>query len=228
MGRYGARDVCRVVLATAAGAAQRVDGHVVNALTGVDLGGVAVRLLRAGDDGGDAYSATTDFQGRFRVEGVQDALYTARYMAPKFWPVPNIVSGSPTPFAVTSGGEPVRLEAQMQPIPTLSGRVLDGSGKPVPNATVWLLWESKACKEPWCFPFTKQTKSGAKGEYTLGDPEVPGTWLLSATAPSSWKPPAPRDGEALGWAQTFYPDVADAQLAVRVAVQAGAELGTWM
>jgi protocatechuate 3,4-dioxygenase beta subunit len=220
------------ILAAAAGVsqtvaqtvAQTVEGHVVNSATGAGIPGVAVGLHQAGKG---AYSATTDSQGRFRIEAVKDGAYTAHYRAHGFWPVPNILdSGGQPAFQVTTGGEPVHLEAQMQPIPRISGRVLDDSGKPVPNATLWLLWESRGCNVPWCFPFSHQSKTGGKGEYTMGDPDVPGTWLLSATAPSSWSPPEPRDDQPLGWAQTFYPGVTDPQLAARVMVLPGGELGS--
>jgi hypothetical protein len=197
--------------------------HVVNSATGAGIPGVAVDLRQAGKV---AYSATTDSQGRFRIEAVKDGAYNAHYWSHGFWPVPNVLnSGGQPVFQVTTGGEPMHLETQMQPIPMLSGRVLDAAGKPVPNATLWLLWESKGCNVPWCFPFSHQSKTGAKGEYTMGDPDVPGTWLLSATAPSPWSPPEPRDDQPLGWAQTFYPGVTDPQLAARVMVRPGGELG---
>jgi uncharacterized GH25 family protein len=203
-------------------AAQTVEGRVVNSATGAGIPAVAVNLLQAGKT---AYSATTDSQGRFRIEAVKDGAYTAQYRAPSFWPVPNILdNGSQPPFQVTIGGGPMHLEAQMQRIPRISGRVLDAAGKPVPNATLWLRWESRACNVPLCFPFSHQSKTGAKGEYIMGDPDVPGTWLLSATAPSSWNPPEPRDDQPLGWAQTFYPGVTDPQLAARVIVSGGDEL----
>ena len=44
------------MLAAAAFAAQTVDGHVVNSVTGADIPGVDVKLIQAGEV---AYSATT-------------------------------------------------------------------------------------------------------------------------------------------------------------------------
>lgn len=210
------------ILAALPLAAQTVEGHVVNSATGGGIPGVAVNLVQTGKS---VYSATTDFQGRFRIAAVKDGVYTAQYRAPGFWPVPNILDGGSQPsFQVATGGEPAHIEAQMQPIPRISGRVLDAAGRPVPNATLWLLWESRGCNVPSCFPFSHQSKTGTKGEYIMGDPEVPGTWLLSATAPSSWNPPEPRDDQPLGWAQTFYPGVTDLQLAARIIVLPGGEL----
>jgi hypothetical protein len=112
----------------------------------------------------------------------------------------------------------------MQPMGKLSGRVMDPAGKPVPDASIWLVWEDRWCKPPACFPFRRQLKAGQKGEYSVTDLEIPGTWLLSATAPLSWKPPEPRGDQWLGWAQTFYPGVTDPQLAEAVMVRPEGEV----
>jgi 5-hydroxyisourate hydrolase-like protein (transthyretin family) len=76
------------MLAAVAFAAQTVDGHVVNSVSGIDIPGVAVNLVRAGEV---AYSVTTDSQGRFRIEAVEAATYTVNYTARGFWPMPNFL-----------------------------------------------------------------------------------------------------------------------------------------
>jgi hypothetical protein len=225
------------VLAAAAFAAQTVDGHVVNSVTGIDIPGVTVNLLQAGEV---AYSATTDSQGLFRTEAVKAGAYTASYLARGFWPIPNLfldedferecgrcflVERGGQPFQVTAGGDPVRLEVKMPLIGKISGKVLDYLGEPVPNASLQLHWgESWFCKMPSCIGISRQTKTNEKGEYSVTDLDVPGAWLLSAIAPSSLKPPESRDGQRLDWAQTFYPGVTDPQLAVRVMVRTGGEI----
>jgi hypothetical protein len=77
---------------------------------------------------------------------------------------------------------------------------------------------------PSCTGVSRQTTTNEKGEYRITDLDVPGTWLLSAIAPSSWKPPRSRGDQRLGWAQTFYPSVTDRQLAVRVTVRVGGDI----
>src|SRR5580658_9519332 len=108
------------MLAAVACAAQTVDGHVVNSVTGIDIPGVTVNLIRAGEV---AYSATTDSQGHFRIEAVKAGAYTGSYLARGFWPIPNLfldedferecgqcfqVERGDRPFQVTAGGDPVR------------------------------------------------------------------------------------------------------------------------
>jgi len=226
-----------LMLAAAGFAAQTVEGHVVSSLTGIDIPGVNVNLVKAGKV---AYSATTDAQGHFRIESVEAGTYTANYTARGFWPIPNflvdedferecgkcfLMERGDRPFPVPAGSDPVRLEVRMPPIGRISGRVLDDAGAPVANARVQLHWgENWLCKLPSCIGISRQAKTNEKGEYSVADLDVPGTWLLSAIAPASWKPPESQDSQQLAWAQTFYPGVTDPQLAIRVMVPYGGEI----
>jgi hypothetical protein len=210
-------------IATAASlVAQTVEGHVINSATGAAIPGVVVSLFPAGPPPGKiAYGAATDAQGRFRIEGVKDGAYTATYSASGFFPVPGFLAASnQQPFRVAAGGDPVRLEAKMQPSGRISGRVLDAAGKPVLNATVWAHWQSGQCQMPMCSGFIKTSKTDEKGEYSITYIDAPGAWLVSATAPATWNPPeSSRDSQGdqkLGWAQTFYPGVTDPTATTRV------------
>jgi 5-hydroxyisourate hydrolase-like protein (transthyretin family) len=225
--RTVARDSCRSpifaawILTAASLSAQNptqpVDGHVINAATGAGIPGVAVSLIPAGGTQAKAaYSSTTDPQGRFHIEAAKDGAYTAAYKAPGFFPIPNIIGANSPAFQLTGGSDPVRLEVKMQPMGTLSGRVLDAADKPVPGATIWMHWETSQCQMPICIGFSHQAKTNDKGEYSVASFEVPGAWLVSATPPLSWPQPESTDDRRLGWAQTYYPGVIDPQLATRV------------
>jgi uncharacterized GH25 family protein len=236
------RSVLRFILLASmpatAGFSQTVDGHVVNSVTGVDIPGVAVNLLRAG---ATAYSATTDSQGHFRIESVKAGAYMANYSAHGFFPIPNfstdglfelvdcgrcfLTERGDQPFQVVGGEDPVRLEVKMAPLGRISGKVLDDVGDPVPDADIQLFWgENWLCKMPYCMGFSRQSKTNEKGEYSITGLDVPGAWLLSAIAPSSRRPAESRGDQRLGWAQTFYPGVTDPQLAVKVMVRFGADI----
>ncbi len=210
------------ILAGSALAAQTVDGHVVNAANGVDIPAVRVSLLQGGRI---AYSATTDATGRFRIEAVEAGVYNPSYRARGFRDVPGFLDvAGPATLQVTAGSEPLRLEAKMQPLPKLSGRVLDAAGRPVPNAAIWVLGNVRGCNQPKCFALLKQSQTGEKGDYTIADVDDLGPFLMAAAAPSSWEPPHSGDDRRLGWAQTFYPGAADPQLGARIQVQPGGEL----
>lgn len=205
------------LFASTAVAARTVEGRVTNAATGAGVAGVRVRLMPAAE--GERYDATTDAEGRFRIEDVQDGAYRARYTAPGFLPVPKAGDQLP-PFAVSSAAEPMRLDMRMQPLGTLSGRVVDTAGKPVADAGVWLVAGERWCGPPQCSPDKRQSKTGANGEYHVA--ELPdGPWLVSATAPPSLAPPPSTEDARLGWAQTFHPGVSDPQAAEAVLVRGG-------
>ncbi len=207
------------LLGAASLTAQRVEGLVINSATGAGIAGVAVNLVQTGKI---AYSATTDSQGRFRVEDVKDGVYAANYKVAGFWPVPNRLDRvSPEPLRVDSGSE-VHLDAKLDPIGKIFGRVLDGGERPVPGASVWFHWQSSSCKPPLCIGYFRTLRTDAKGEYSIVDLDVPGAWIVSAMAPPSWKAPESSDDQRFGWAQTFYPGVTDPQLAA--GVMTGSEL----
>jgi hypothetical protein len=200
------------ILTTAALAAQTVEGRVINSATGNGIPDVSVGLLGMGQT---AYRATTDATGRFRIEAVKEGSYTPYYKAADFWPARD---GAAPTFRVTAGAEPVQLTYEMYPIGKISGRVLDSTGKPVPNASLQFTQSIRGTG------IIQTLRTDEKGEYRTPESMRPGTWTLAATAPSSWPPPEPRDDERLGWARTFYPSVTDAALAVPVDVPPGGEL----
>jgi hypothetical protein len=191
-----------------------VDGHVVNAVTGVGIPEVAVSLMQQEHL---AYSATTDAEGRFQIAGVQAGTYTATYRAHSTLPVPNdFLPGSP-PFSVDSGS-PVHLDAKLPPPGKLSGRVLDLTGAPVPAAFIRL-----TLKRP-NMSLTRQMPTDKNGEYHFDDLPVLAGWVLSATPPLYWKPPQSDDERPLGWAQVFYPGVTDPEAAAVLVLPPSGEL----
>ena len=164
------------ILTAGALAAQTVEGRVTNTATGDGIPDVSVGLLGMGQT---AYRATTDATGRFRIEGVKDGSYTPFYKAANFWPARD--GASPT-FHMTAGAGPMQLQYEMYPIGKISGRVLDATGKPVPNASL---------------QFTQTSQSGAimmtletndKGEYSSPESMRPGAWTIAATAPVNTVP----------------------------------------
>jgi hypothetical protein len=189
-------------------AAQTVDGHVVNAVSGADIAGARVGLFQ-GDQA--AYSAVADSQGRFRIENVAEGSYTARYHARGFRDIPGFLDGPGGPALQVTAGAPVHMQAKMQPLATISGTVVDSEGKPVAHAAVRVMANPQGCGEPKCFPLLKQTQTGEKGDYRIPEIDDLGPWLVSATAPSSS-------------AMAFYPRGTDPQQGAKIQLQLGAEL----
>ena len=214
-----------VAIAASAFAAQVVDGVVVNTLTGVGIAGVTISIGPVDPKSPNRYQATTDANGRFRIEGVEDGVYTVWYRAPGFLNEFGTTDPSRWPrIRVSAATGAAHFSGKLQPLSKLSGRVLDGTGKPVPNASIWVLGEQSLCSESTCYPVLKQLKTGEKGEFHIADLIDTGPWLLAATAPASWEPPESKDGQRMGWATTFYPDATVPEIAARIRAQAGNDL----
>jgi len=196
-------------LLTATGlAAQIVEGTVINSTAGVPLAGVRVRLVA----GKSVIDGISDAQGAFRIEGVKDGDYTAEF-SKKGFRQPDRNAAARRPFHVTAGANPIRLDAKMQALSKLSGRVT-GGGKPIRGAEVQLMIAHN---------FVGQAaKSDENGEFHMEDLE-PGTYLLSARAPKESAPPDDKDGRALAWMRTWYPS-ADRSGAANIVLTAGADL----
>ncbi len=195
-------------------AAQSVEGHVVNAVTGADIPAASVFIRPVVESPEGLHRATSDAAGRFLVEGLEPGTYGIFYQAHGYWTDPaQQDSDRQRKLQVTAGNEPVHLELKLQPLPKIAGTVTDALGKPVPNATVWVLGDKSRCNGLQCYPILKEVKAGEKGEYQIDDIDAPlPAWLVSAAAV-----------QQPGWVQTFYPDTTDPQLAARIPADPGSE-----
>jgi hypothetical protein len=179
---------------------------VVDSVTGQPVSGARVTIEAAGKP---AYNTTTDAQGRFRIEGVREGVYSANFSSQSYVP-PGRDAAARRPFQVSKGSNAVILKAEMLPMGRVSGRVFDAARQPVSGAGVLLDG-----------PQGGRTKtSDAMGGFSFE--ATPGSYVLSARAPSGLKPP--QREERLGWVRTYFPGVADIRAAARISVAAGTEL----
>src|SRR5574340_267362 len=161
-----------------------LDGTVVNAITGAPVAGADVSLRRAQRR---VAVATTDSYGEFHIENVEDGDYTISGSAHDFYPCERL------PLRVSGGSAP-RLRVELTRFARLSGRVVDGDGRPVVHASVELI------RTP------RNVKSGASTDQNGGfvfDSVLDGTYQLSARA-TNLPPPKAAEGERLAWAPAFY------------------------
>jgi hypothetical protein len=130
-----------------------VEGVVTNAVTHSPIVGVSVVLSTKGEQ----YDATTDSSGAYRINSPTPGSYGARFYKQGFLDTErgNNVYGPP----ILVGGGPLRLDAQLMPLASISGRVLDPDGKPLPNSqskpNSSILWKPTATgTSPWiiCAP----------------------------------------------------------------------------
>jgi len=211
--------IALVFAAPLAFAQQIVEGHVVDAATGTGVGRANVRLLRGGQVN---YTNQTDPDGAFHFTGVRDGAYTVDFSAPAFAPFPAFGEKAPSIF-VGAAGSPVQVEGRLQRLGRLSGVVRDGNGQPVPRASVYLVWNASSCKIPACIPYRSQVRTDEGGTYHH-EVIMKGSVQISAVAPESWKPPEKDGDQQRGWAHTFFPGVADPELAQEIQSEPGREV----
>jgi hypothetical protein len=216
------------MLCAACAVAQSVEGTVVDSITGAGIPGVKVELVRLADtvptdpqqarqagimaiaEGDPVYAATTDGQGRFRIEEVKTGTYGARYRAASHLDEAMAPKREPGPvrrIQVAAGGSVVKVEGRMIPLGGLAGRVVDGRGQPVPNARVDLLTGILMGGQD-------TDKDGKFSEILFpGD-----AYTLSVAPPLGLKPPDPDPdtGQQRAWVRTYYPGVADRTAASKI------------
>ena len=108
-----------------------VEGIVVNAVTGVGIGGATVRLTFRQDH----YETVTDGAGEFRISGIKPGDYVA--IAEKAtYSVPPSQALRRAQVHIGSEKEPVRLRFELLPPATLRGRVFGIDGNPAVRAKV--------------------------------------------------------------------------------------------
>ena len=203
-----------LMLLAACAAGQTVEGTIVNAVTGGAIAGAKVMLRHANQV---AYSAATNENGIFRIEGVKPGAYSPTFAADHYF---SALGGRGGPeIHVGDGGLPVHIESRMIPYARISGRVIDGRGDPVPKARMDLTTGQAF--------WTAQTD--AQGRFNL-DSVIPSTanYTLGATAPAGWKAPDPDPdgGPPRGWTRTFYPGVAFQEQAAAIAVRPDGEVSS--
>ncbi len=180
------------ILCVACASAQTVRGTVVNVATGAGIPGVKVDLVWSGDP---AYNTATDAQGRFLFEHVQAGAYTVQYSADGYEPVGPFLHDQML-YRATAGNT-LEITGHLLPMGRLSGRVLDGAGKPVPKAIVEVrgpgIQMGLAADDQGRFDFHK-----------LG---FPGAYTISAMPPSGFPAPdrVPDDDRTFAWTRTSYP-----------------------
>ena len=152
------------------------------------------------------------------------------------------ITGSRTPFRVHigSGGDLVPLSAELTQLATVSGRVLDSEGHPIPNLAVQLstasrmshimLLSSRDTDKEGRFTFAKMWPGAYLLEALPVESSLRGVIAVNGAPPKKVeerKPPAPPPsvkGQRWMWVNTFYPGVVERGQAERIVVRPGWEM----
>jgi protocatechuate 3,4-dioxygenase beta subunit len=165
----------------------RVEGAVVNSVTGEGIAGVTVRLT----DKNERYQTVTDGAGTFVFETVkpgdyQTSLEHSAFTAPR----PRIFPPPLTHVAADSQTDPVRLRLELLPPSTLRGRVFGIDGKPAAGAKVDL-------------GGGKMVQTAEDGSFTI-EKVAPGSYTLIAR-PAIANAKLMQDGVRMAILPTYYP-----------------------
>jgi len=195
------------------------EGAVVNSINRQPVSGATVDVFAAG--GKDAVGHTvTGPVGTFRISNLPPGEYKPVFDADGFFAAHSSDPWSKQ-FTITAAGETIHADAELDPATKLSGRVLDGDGKPLAGVRVET--------------FTRTTRQGVMSFLTDKDgyfhpPELqPGAYFLLARPNrgltigknSKVNEPELEKPEKQIWAPTYYPGVSDVTQAQAIPATGG-------
>ena len=173
---------------------------------------------------------TTDARGRFVIANVPAGKQTVLIRADGFFvesPTPNapFAARAEVPVTVTTGAAPVAIpNVSMVQGGTVSGRVVDPQGNPLPFTRVQAL-RPGATLNSGAVPNVANRMTDDRGEYRMFF-VPPGEYVIQAQVQAG-RPPsgvAPRPGEVSTLVSTLFPDTTDMAQAGKVIVKPGEEV----
>jgi hypothetical protein len=199
-------------------AQRKVQGKVVQG------DGQGIRKVKVTLTGPQQYSAITDENGQFTVEGVEAGAYMVQLERSGY--APDQKAGRERQVKVVAEQDAVDLTFHMVTAGVLSGKVVDADGDPLRNFSVDATTSSG---EPISVRRAPSRLQGGitndLGEYRIPD-VPPGKYFVQATPQENEAPP-PSPGqkenpkERLAYIATYYPGTLDKQQAAVVEVLAG-------
>jgi hypothetical protein len=201
-----------------------VEGTVVDARTQAGIPGVQVTAMMTLDGGDNVRTSGrggfTDSNGKFRLTKLKPGQYRLIGEKPDFIPVRR----RPLLLPVLEAGRELKgVRMELQPLATLSGRVVDENGDPVSGATVELMGRVTNFHRQSILSTGGAATSDDRGNFLINR-AAPGQYLLSATHMESRNVIYPlRGGGVSGYVRTFLPGVSDPEQAQWLEVTPGSE-----
>ncbi len=206
----------------------KVEGRVVNAVTGEPLRKVSLTLRRMAASA-DTVIATSDQEGRFVFESVEPGTYQLTAERAGFLLQAYGSRGLPyagTPITLSAGQHLRELEFKLLPQGVISGRVVDDEGEPVPQVQVMAIRAGRGRARAGLLG---SAMSNDVGEFRISG-LAPGVYHVRAIPMSrvrffaeTVRPGNPNVPEE-GFRPTYYPSAPDPEGAAPVEVRAGQEV----
>jgi hypothetical protein len=217
---------------TPAGA--RIEGIVVDTVSGTPLRRAAVQLRRSGNaqalsiESAD-YAEVTGADGTFHFDRLPAGSYSLSYSRSGYLS-PRISTGYSSPVITAAAGETVQgLRYGLIPQSVVSGRVVDDEGDPVEGVRVSLLAFRYSSGIRRLAQLTQAGTTNDRGEYRVSG--LPAGKCFVQASPERSPSGSPLIAAArtpgsplVTYAPTFYPGAIDSSQALRVELHAGQEL----
>lgn len=215
---------------SATGAGGKIEGQVVNAVTGAPLSEASVTLapVRAGRGEAQAgvaepapsLTVQTGDAGQFVFEDVPAGNYTLNGSRIGFWSrkaFQSLKARSGVSLSVGEGQRVTGIVLKLAPCAVITGKVVDEEGRPVQNAQVfphqYLLVPGY---RPRITGGLRRTTDD-RGMYRIAN-LIPGDFVVEATSPLTGRAP---DARGMGYARTYYPGSFDPADAERITIESG-------
>lgn len=183
---------------------------------------------------------TTDDQGRFQIKDLDPGpyrLFAAHNGYTRQEYGQKLLNRPGTVLTLTTGQSMKDITFKLTPAGTVTGRIVDDQGDPLPGINVQVLRSTYDSNGKRTLQATANAKTNDLGEYRIYY-VVPGRYYVAATtAPSGLDALAAQvrsqgvqglgnDNEVVapGYVQTYYPNTTDSTRAVAIDVQPGAEI----
>ncbi len=170
--------------------------------------------------------AVTDADGRFAFRGLPGGIFSLNAGRQGFAQV--MRANTDNPLSLAAGEEKKGVEISLLPLGSISGRVLDEDGAPLPNCTVFAM-QFERNQGAGKLGGRASGVTDDKGEYRMHG-LARGRYFVSVRSSANLPAPhalLPRDDPGVTWetyATAFYPGASEPSGAARVSVDAGADV----
>jgi hypothetical protein len=187
-----------------------------------------IELIAENQEEGGNYTATSDQEGQFKIEGIQPGRYRMFVERPGYLEVDKQRRRSEGVVVSFGAGQELKEQTlHMIPAAIVTGRVLDEDGDPMPNVDITVFRRKASSFEP-----NGSAQTNDLGEFRIGG-LLAGKYYVAATPMPNFQslvPAQKTSGDTgalpgdMAYVTTFYPSATDRAQASAIELHAGEEM----